>query len=205
MHQGAGRYSRVGTAGFATGRLAPEHLSICHQLQCRRPPSARCSWAWCLPTGFQSIIPYFYVIYFGVLLGAAAAASAAALPFMTQPCALRGAKGGGSACTLGIAADSQHPSHRPTPAAGLARTGAAALIRPLVHTCLAQCTATSGTSTPAGSSMARTGTSTARLSSTALCRSSTEVACPWRATSVGAGKPPGWAQPLCSPSIRSCV
>ena len=26
-------------------------------------------WAWCLPTGFQSIIPYFYVIYFGVLLG----------------------------------------------------------------------------------------------------------------------------------------
>ena len=26
-------------------------------------------WAWCLPTGFQSIIPYFYVAYFGVLLG----------------------------------------------------------------------------------------------------------------------------------------
>jgi hypothetical protein len=26
-------------------------------------------WAWCLPCGFQSIIPYFYVIYFGVLLG----------------------------------------------------------------------------------------------------------------------------------------
>lgn len=25
-------------------------------------------WAWCLPTGFQSVIPYFYVAYFGVLL-----------------------------------------------------------------------------------------------------------------------------------------
>ena len=28
-----------------------------------------CRWAWCLPCGFDSIIPYFYVIYFGVLLG----------------------------------------------------------------------------------------------------------------------------------------
>eukprot|EP00887_Chlorella_sp_A99_P002849 scaffold6.g2849.t1 len=26
------------------------------------------AWAWCLPTGFQSIVPYFYVIYFGALL-----------------------------------------------------------------------------------------------------------------------------------------
>eukprot|EP01127_Copromyxa_protea_P001766 TRINITY_DN11687_c0_g1_i1.p1 TRINITY_DN11687_c0_g1~~TRINITY_DN11687_c0_g1_i1.p1 ORF type:complete len:421 (+),score=94.03 TRINITY_DN11687_c0_g1_i1:17-1279(+) len=26
------------------------------------------AWAWCLPTGFGSIIPYFYVIYFGILL-----------------------------------------------------------------------------------------------------------------------------------------
>lgn len=26
------------------------------------------AWAWCLPCGFDSIIPYFYVIYFGVLL-----------------------------------------------------------------------------------------------------------------------------------------
>lgn len=25
-------------------------------------------WAWCLPCGFDSIIPYFYVIYFGSLL-----------------------------------------------------------------------------------------------------------------------------------------
>jgi hypothetical protein len=25
-------------------------------------------WAWCLPTGFHSIIPYFYVAYFGALL-----------------------------------------------------------------------------------------------------------------------------------------
>ena len=29
------------------------------------------AWAWCLPTGLSSgVIPYFYVIYFGVLLGA---------------------------------------------------------------------------------------------------------------------------------------
>jgi protein-S-isoprenylcysteine O-methyltransferase Ste14 len=26
------------------------------------------AWAWCLPCGFASIVPYFYVIYFGVLL-----------------------------------------------------------------------------------------------------------------------------------------
>ncbi|GAA5846340.1 hypothetical protein JCM9279_001332 [Rhodotorula babjevae] len=26
------------------------------------------SWAWCLPCGFQSPLPYFYVIYFGILL-----------------------------------------------------------------------------------------------------------------------------------------
>jgi delta14-sterol reductase len=26
------------------------------------------AWAWCLPTGFSSPIPYFYVIYFGILL-----------------------------------------------------------------------------------------------------------------------------------------
>lgn len=26
------------------------------------------AWAWCLPCGFESIIPYFYVVYFGVLL-----------------------------------------------------------------------------------------------------------------------------------------
>ncbi|KAK9819327.1 hypothetical protein WJX74_006480 [Apatococcus lobatus] len=26
------------------------------------------AWAWCLPCGFNSIIPYFYVIYFGILL-----------------------------------------------------------------------------------------------------------------------------------------
>ena len=28
-----------------------------------------CRWAWCLPCGFNSIVPYFYVIYFGILLG----------------------------------------------------------------------------------------------------------------------------------------
>jgi hypothetical protein len=27
-------------------------------------------WAWCLPCGFDHIVPYFYVIYFGALLGA---------------------------------------------------------------------------------------------------------------------------------------
>ncbi len=26
-------------------------------------------WAWCLPCGFDHILPYFYVIYFGALLG----------------------------------------------------------------------------------------------------------------------------------------
>lgn len=26
------------------------------------------SWAWCLPCGFQSPLPYFYVIYFAILL-----------------------------------------------------------------------------------------------------------------------------------------
>ena len=26
-------------------------------------------WAWCLPCGFDHIVPYFYVIYFGALLG----------------------------------------------------------------------------------------------------------------------------------------
>ena len=25
-------------------------------------------WAWCLPAGFDSLIPYFYVVYFGALL-----------------------------------------------------------------------------------------------------------------------------------------
>ena len=28
-----------------------------------------CRWAWCLPCGFSHIVPYFYVIYFGTLLG----------------------------------------------------------------------------------------------------------------------------------------
>ena len=28
-----------------------------------------CRWSWCLPCGFGSIVPYFYVIYFAVLLG----------------------------------------------------------------------------------------------------------------------------------------
>lgn len=35
----------------------------------RDPVGAECRWAWCLPCGSQSIIPYFYVIFFGVLLG----------------------------------------------------------------------------------------------------------------------------------------
>lgn len=26
------------------------------------------AWAWCLPTGFATPIPYFYVVYFGILL-----------------------------------------------------------------------------------------------------------------------------------------
>jgi hypothetical protein len=26
------------------------------------------SWAWCLPAGFETPIPYFYVVYFGILL-----------------------------------------------------------------------------------------------------------------------------------------
>ncbi|AOA61200.1 C-14 sterol reductase [Komagataella phaffii CBS 7435] len=26
------------------------------------------AWSWCLPTGFNSVLPYYYVIYFGVLL-----------------------------------------------------------------------------------------------------------------------------------------
>ena len=30
-------------------------------------------WAWCLPCGFAHIVPYFYVIYFGALLGKARA------------------------------------------------------------------------------------------------------------------------------------
>jgi Delta14-sterol reductase len=28
------------------------------------------AWSWCLPCSFSSIVPYFYVVYFGVLLGA---------------------------------------------------------------------------------------------------------------------------------------
>lgn len=28
-----------------------------------------CRWAWCLPCGFDHVVPYFYVIYFGALLG----------------------------------------------------------------------------------------------------------------------------------------
>lgn len=28
-----------------------------------------CRWAWCLPCGFDHLVPYFYVIYFGALLG----------------------------------------------------------------------------------------------------------------------------------------
>ncbi len=28
-----------------------------------------CRWSWCLPCGFDHIVPYFYVIYFGILLG----------------------------------------------------------------------------------------------------------------------------------------
>ena len=30
----------------------------------------RAGGAWCLPCGFDHIVPYFYVIYFGALLGA---------------------------------------------------------------------------------------------------------------------------------------
>jgi hypothetical protein len=26
------------------------------------------AWAWCLPCGFRDVVPYFYVVYFGVLL-----------------------------------------------------------------------------------------------------------------------------------------
>ena len=26
------------------------------------------AWAWCLPCGFAHVVPYFYVIYFGILL-----------------------------------------------------------------------------------------------------------------------------------------
>ena len=26
------------------------------------------AWAWCLPTGFSSALPYFYVVYFAILL-----------------------------------------------------------------------------------------------------------------------------------------
>lgn len=26
------------------------------------------AWAWCLPCGLDDIVPYFYVIYFGILL-----------------------------------------------------------------------------------------------------------------------------------------
>ena len=26
------------------------------------------AWAWCLPCGFDHLVPYFYVVYFGVLL-----------------------------------------------------------------------------------------------------------------------------------------
>ena len=33
------------------------------------PHAVACRWSWCLPCGFGSIIPYFYVIYFAVLLG----------------------------------------------------------------------------------------------------------------------------------------
>lgn len=29
----------------------------------------QCRLSWCLPCGFDSIIPYFYVIYFAILLG----------------------------------------------------------------------------------------------------------------------------------------
>lgn len=28
-----------------------------------------CRLAWCLPCGYQHVIPYFYAIYFGILLG----------------------------------------------------------------------------------------------------------------------------------------
>ncbi len=31
--------------------------------------SGVCRWAWCLPCGFRHIVPFFYVIYFGTLLG----------------------------------------------------------------------------------------------------------------------------------------
>ena len=29
-----------------------------------------CRLAWCLPCGFQHVVPYFYAVYFAVLLGA---------------------------------------------------------------------------------------------------------------------------------------
>lgn len=47
-----------------------------------------CRWAWCLPCGFGSIIPYFYVIYFAVLLGMSlcCAARPACLPILTAVC-----------------------------------------------------------------------------------------------------------------------
>ena len=40
----------------------------CHAIR-SESMTCPCRWAWCLPCGFTHIVPYFYVIYFGTLLG----------------------------------------------------------------------------------------------------------------------------------------
>ncbi len=40
-----------------------------HQPRAKDSVCQCCRWSWCLPCGFGSIVPYFYVIYFAVLLG----------------------------------------------------------------------------------------------------------------------------------------
>ena len=65
-------------AVFGVG-TAPEVLDVPPATACCRCAIAlrsvlqivplHCRWAWCLPCGFGSVVPYFYVIYFGILLG----------------------------------------------------------------------------------------------------------------------------------------
>ena len=76
------------------------------------------AWAWCLPTGFQSVVPYFYVAYFGALLGEA---GAGAVAIKGRGRRGRAGPGGRHPCTPQHTCCPAQPSLTPAPAPFLPR------------------------------------------------------------------------------------
>ncbi len=120
-------------------------------------PNPSCRLAWCLPTGFQSIVPYFYAVRGTCALSCPPACRAVQWTLNSSPLCLRSLK---CPATAVLAAGRRfHPPCKPT------RTchPAAAARRYTSWPCC--CTATGATTTRAASSTARTGTSSAASSS----------------------------------------